>query len=148
MNTLELLKTDRAVSGLGTQIKRSFLDFVVDGVSLYETIGRRSDLISTIWIDPPMALSEERKAVRRLLKLDPGDLPSDRVSLYICPECGDLGCGSISLHIQIADDEITWSDFGYENNYEDHIDRESYTSVGPFHFSRAVYEATLNLNLR
>lgn len=144
---MELLKTDRAVSGLGSQIKRTFLDFVVDGVSLYEKIGRRSDLISTIWIDPPMAINEQRRAIRRLLKLDAGDLPGDRVSLYICPECGELGCGSISLHIQIAAEQITWYDFGYENSYEDHVDRNSYSSVGPFHFNRSFYEATLNRNL-
>jgi hypothetical protein len=147
MNTIELLRTDRAVSGLGSQVRRTFLDFVVDGVSLYEEVGRRSDLISTVWIDPPMPKEEQGKAIRRLLKADTGDLPNGRVSLYICPECGDLGCGVISVQIDVADDQITWRDFGYENNYEHHVGLDSYRSVGPFHFSRSVYEAILNLNL-
>ena len=147
MNTINLLKTERAVSGLGSQIKRTFLDFVVDGVSLYEEIGRRSDLISTLWIDPPMSREEQDKAIRRLLTLNTGDLPNGRVSLYVCPECGDLGCGVITVQIDVADNQITWRDFGYENNYEEHVERDSYSSVGPFHFSRQVYEATLNLKL-
>jgi len=147
MNTVELLKTERAVSCLGSQIKRTFLDFVVDGVSLYERIGRRSDLISTLWIDPPMSREEQDKAIRRLLTLDTGDLPNGRVSLYVCPECGDLGCGVISVQIDVAEDKITWRDFGYENSYEEHVERDSYSSVGPFHFSRPVYEAILSLNL-
>jgi hypothetical protein len=104
MNTIELLKTDRAVSDLGSQVKRKFLDFLVDGVSLYEEIGRRSDLVSTVWIDPPMPREDQDKAIRRLLALDTGDLPNGRVSLYVCPECGDLGCGVISVQIDVTDD--------------------------------------------
>jgi hypothetical protein len=102
----------------GSQIKRAFLDFIVDGVSLYEELGRRSDLISTVWIDPPMTREEQQRAIRRLLTLEPGDLPNGRVSLYVCPECGDLGCGAISVQIDVTGDKITWSDFGYENNYD------------------------------
>jgi hypothetical protein len=147
MNTISLLKTERAVSGLGSQIKRTFLDFVVDGVSLYEKIGRRHDLISTLWMDPPMHKEEQVKAIRRLLTLDAGDLSNGRVSLYVCPECGDLGCGVISAQINVTDDHITWHDFGHENNYEENVERDSYSSVGPFQFSRSVYEATLNLTL-
>jgi hypothetical protein len=147
MNTIELLKTDRTVSGLGSQTKRTFLDFVVDGVSLYDEIGRRSDLISTLWVEPPMAKEEQDKAIRRLLTLESGDVSDGRVSLYVCPECGDLGCGVISVQIDVADNQITWRDFGYENNYEKHVERDSYSSVGPFHFDRSVYEAILNLNL-
>jgi hypothetical protein len=147
MNTIRLLKTERPVSGLGSQIKRTFLDFVVDGVCLYERIGRRSDLISTLWKDPPMSREEQDKAIRRLLTLDTGDLPNGRVSLYVCPECGDLGCGVISALINVADNQITWRDFGYENNYEENVERDSYSSVGPFHFNRSDYQATLNLKL-
>ena len=147
MNTIELLKTDRAVSGRGSQIKRAFFDFVVDGVSLYEELGRRSDLISTIWIDPPMSREEQQRAIRRMVTLEPGDLPNGRVSLYVCPECGDLGCGAISVQIDVTGDKIRWSDFGYENNYEHHVERDSDSSVGPFDFSRPVYETTLDLDL-
>ena len=143
LSTLNLVKRDRHVSG-PNRVDRSFLDFVVDGLSLYDEIGRRSDLVSTLWISPP-APEEQQKAVRRLLGLEQGDLPGDRVSLYVCPECGDVGCGAITLKIEFAVDEVRWSDFGYENTYEESIDRASYGSIGPFRFSRQAYEELMSL---
>jgi hypothetical protein len=62
------------VSGPGVRSGRSFLDFVIDGLSLYDEIGRRSDLISTLWVSP-LVPEEQQKAVLRLLGLEQGDLP-------------------------------------------------------------------------
>jgi len=146
LSTLSLLRRDRDVSGGGTRTDRSFLDFVVDGTSLYDAIGRRSDLISTLWVQPeaaPEAAEEQQKAVRRLLGSEQGDLPGDRVSLYVCPECGDLGCGAITLKIEFDVEEVIWYDFGHENNYEESIDRAPYSSIGPFRFDRQTYENLL-----
>jgi hypothetical protein len=143
LSTLNLVKRDRHVSG-PDRVDRSFLDFVVDGLSLYDEIGRRSDRVSTLWISPPAA-DEEQKAVRRLLRHEQGDLPGDRVSLYVCPECGDVGCGAITLKIEFAVDDVIWSDFGYENTHEESIDRASYGSIGPFRFSRQAYEELMSL---
>jgi hypothetical protein len=142
LSTLSLSKRDRDVSGGGTRTARSFLDFVVDGTSLYDAIGRRSDLISTLWVHPEAA-EEQQKAVRRLLGFEQGDLPGDRVSLYICPECGDLGCGAITLKIGFGVQEVIWYEFGHENTYEESIDRASYSSIGPFRFDRQAYENLL-----
>jgi hypothetical protein len=71
--------------------------------------------------------------------------PGDRVSLYVCPECGDVGCGAVTLKVEFAVEEVIWSDFGYENNFEESIDRASYSSMGPFRFSRQAYEDLMSL---
>lgn len=81
--------------------------------------------------------------IRRLLMVEPGDLPGGRVSLYICPECGDIGCGAITVRIERRGLEIIWSDFGYENNYENNVELESFCSIGPFHFDLNTYESKL-----
>jgi hypothetical protein len=75
ISALNLVKRDRYVSGPGLCSGRSFLDFVVDGVSLYDEIGQRFDLISTLWVNPPVP-EEQQKAGRRLLGLERGDLRS------------------------------------------------------------------------
>jgi hypothetical protein len=62
------------------------------------------------------------------------------------PNAENLGCGVISVEIDVADNQITWSDFGYENNYEEHVGRDSYSSGGPFDFNRPVFEAMLRIN--
>jgi hypothetical protein len=122
--------------------ERRFWDFVVDGTSLHEAIAHKYDFVSVLWIDPPVP-GERIKAVRRMLLLDPGDLPDGRVSLYICPECGDLGCGSITADIEVQDDFIKWANFGYQNNYDGNLATEPFESIGPFEFERKNYEAKL-----
>jgi hypothetical protein len=140
--TLQLLQRDR--KGDGSKTARSFLDFTIDGGSLYDRVGQSLDLISTLWLDAPFP-DVGVKAVQRLLKLTPGDFPNDRVSLYICPECGDLGCGAISAEILFAEDKVIWRDFGYQNNYESAVTRDQYREIGPFEFERAAYEGVYQL---
>jgi len=78
-----------------------------------------------------------------LLKEQPGEFPNDRVALYICPECGDLGCGAVTAKISVHDDVVTWSDFGYENTYEDAMFPDTLSAIGPFTFELREYEMTL-----
>jgi hypothetical protein len=121
---------------------RSFVDFVVNGVSLYEVVGRDRDLVSLIWAEPTDSTGLAT-AVQRLLASEPGDASDGRVSLFICPECGDLGCGAITVRIDTTPGSIVWRDFGYENNYQSEIDRAAFASLGPFIFDRQAYSAEL-----
>lgn len=45
--------------------------------------------------------------------------------LYVCPECGDIGCGAIVCKIEELGDRIIWSDFAHSDGslpvYSDHI---------------------------
>jgi hypothetical protein len=38
--------------------------------------------------------------------------------MYVCAECGDLGCGAVTAAVEVGDDKVVWRDFGYQNNYE------------------------------
>jgi hypothetical protein len=123
--------------GGGGRTQRDFLDFIVDGQPLSELVG---DQVSCLgWFVP----KENAKAARRLLLKEPADLPNNRRTLYVCPECGDIGCGVVSLVVERAGDKIIWRDFGYENNYEGIIHAEGFAGVGPFRFDRAEYEEAL-----
>jgi len=74
--------------------ERHFLDFVVDGQSLWEALGERHDMVSILWAE--CSADETAKAVGRLLLNEKADLPNDRRSFFVCSECGDLGCGAIT----------------------------------------------------
>lgn len=144
---LNLVKRTRSgsgdpVKGVPFKTERPFLDFVIDGVSLYEAAAKDRDLVSVIWTDPPVP-DERMKAIRRLLAAEPGDASDGRISLYVCPECGDLGCGAITIRIEGTSGEIVWRDFGYENNYEAHVEREPFAPLGPYRFDRVDYTAQL-----
>ena len=126
----------RRAGGEG-RTQRDFLDFVVDGQSLSVMVG---DQISCLgWFVP----DENTKAARRLLLEEPADLPDTRRSLYVCPECGDLGCGAVSLVVEPLGDKIIWRDFGYENNYEAEVRAEGFEDLGPFVFNRSEYEKVI-----
>jgi hypothetical protein len=125
-------------SGAPCKTEKKFFDFVIGGVSLYDTLGHSRDLISALW-NPPVVPSEGDRAIRRLSLADSGDASENRVSLFICPECGDLGCGAITVRIERDDTGIVWRDIGYENNYEPTVDLDSFATLGPFIFEPHVY---------
>ena len=127
--------------------ERGFLDFVIDGVSLYDSIGSQRDLVSVLW-NPPKVLAEANRAVRRLLLMEAGDASDGRVSLFVCPECGDLGCGAITARVEEGPLGIVWRDIGFENSYDLAIDLDSYANVGPFIFEPDVYAERLKALLQ
>ena len=130
------LEWKRRAGGAG-RTQRDFLDFIVEGQSLSAVVG---DQISCLgWF----VADENAKAVRRLLLEDPADLPDNRRSLYVCPECGDVGCGVVSLVIERVDNKIIWRDFGYENNYEGVVRVEGFEEIGPFVFDADEYEKVI-----
>jgi hypothetical protein len=90
------------------------------------------------WVIP-----EIEKSVGRLLLKDPADLPNDRRSLLVCGECGDIGCGAISIVIDTSENIVTWRDFGYENNYEPDVHTEKLKELGPFEFAADEYKRKL-----
>ena len=92
---------------------------------------------------PGLAANENAKTARRLLLEEPADLPDNRRTLYICPECGDIGCGVVSLVIERVDKKIIWRDFGYENNYEGVVRVEGFEEIGPFAFDPDEYEKVI-----
>ena len=124
-------------AGGGGRTQRDFLDFIVDGQSLSAVVG---DQISCLGGFGP---DENAKAARRLLLEEPADLPDNRRALYVCPECGDVGCGVVSLVVERVDKKIIWRNFGYENNYEGGVRVEGFEEIGPFAFNADEYEKVL-----
>lgn len=68
-----------------------------------------------------------------------GKMPTERILLYVCSDCGDISCGALSAKIDFTDEKVIWSDFAYENAIEI---VERYPEIGPFEFSRKEYTAT------
>lgn len=137
MSKLELKLAERG--GGGGKTGRKFLDFVVDSQSLYDLVGHQFDKVSCLaqW---PNA-EEIQKALNRLLLREPADFPNNRRALYVCGECGGLDCGAVSIVIEEHENTITWRDFGYENSWEDNL--EKFEDIGPFVFNKGEYIVAL-----
>ena len=82
---LSLAWRERQLKGPG-RTPRRFLDFQVDGQSLYDLIAE--DRVSCLgWFAP----AEDDCAAHRLLLTEEPEFEG-RVAVYVCPECGDIYC--------------------------------------------------------
>lgn len=93
-----------------------YLDFVVDGQRLGDLVGRSADMTTSLnraWLSSVEASVQELLGQRAEEGLDPG-----RVALFVCGECGDLGCGAVTALLQMSEDRVTWSGFAWENGFE------------------------------
>jgi len=121
------------------QSERNYLDFVIDGQSLAKLT--RYDLVSVLckeWVP-----ENRERSVRRLLGEESADFPDDRRSLLVCAECGDIGCGAVSIVLHFSDKTVRWRDFGYQNNYEREVGGVHLENLGPFEFDLANYKSEL-----
>lgn len=126
----------------GCKVHESYsCDFTIDGISLLETIinatgGYKGFLgcFARGWAN----LNEH--SMKQLLLRESPETESGRSLIYVCPECADIGCGAYCCKITKSGDTYVWSDFAYENGYEEPYPIEG---LGPFEFSADNYEKVI-----
>jgi hypothetical protein len=107
---LELTPRSRAAAQYAdgaSKSERHFLDFVVDGQSLWEALAKRHDMVSVLCVE--YAEKDTANAISRLLLSEKADFPNGRRSFFVCSECGDLGCGAITALVEREGETITIS---------------------------------------
>jgi hypothetical protein len=136
---LELVRRTR--SGGSGRTRREYLDFVVDGQSLHDLLDP-GDLIGCLgW------QSEKSDDIlkERLLLKQPSEIGGNRYLIYVCPECGDIGCGAITVQIQKSRQGVVWSSFIFQNNFTEAMSvNESYSHVGPYVFDKHQYWSVIS----
>ena len=142
-STLELVWS--TLEGGGAATRRDYLDFVVDGRSLRDSLPPSGTISPLGWgFIEPMHIGQ-------LLMREPPESPTGRVPLYVCDACGDLGCGAVTARIKETTDAIVWSDFAWEVDYEAELGEDGigrrYEGIGPFEFRKAAYWSVLNERL-
>ena len=90
LDLIPAVRTGIKFPGGSYKSERHFLDFAIDGQSLWEKL-KKPDMVSVLCFEyAAQALDESMKAANRLLLAEKADHPHDRRSLFICSECGDL----------------------------------------------------------
>ncbi|HEV8396572.1 MAG TPA: hypothetical protein VGQ37_19960 [Vicinamibacterales bacterium] len=106
--------------GAITVTARESVDFVINGQSVIEMLDRARNLSSDCMGCFVRGFDDaNRLAAARLFMQEAPDSPAGRVLLYTCAECGDIGCGAYTVRLSRHDDLWSWSDFAWENGYED-----------------------------
>ena len=116
-------------------------DFTIDGESLLDILvreaGGHKDFLGCFahgWKN----LNEH--SLKQLLLNDRPETASGRCLIYVCPECADISCGAYGCKITKINGRYIWSDFAYENGYEE---PQSIAGLGPFEFSSTSYESVI-----
>jgi|SRR5271166_344839 len=100
-----------------------FLDFEIDGVSLWNALRDRGhEEIGWLGVYDD---DREPSAIRRLLLREPPEPWFHNPELYVCPACADLGCGAITVRVERSDGFFTWR------------------GLGPYHFAEGPYAEAL-----
>lgn len=80
-------------------------------------------------------------SLKQLLLKDSPETESGRSLIYVCPECADIGCGAYGCKIIKTNNVYIWSDFAYENGYEE---PQLIEGLGPFEFTEENYETAVH----
>lgn len=125
--------------------ERWSVDFLVGGRSLFNLLaGQNRDLSGAFLTrrDKIFRRTKENASTRELFSdLGAGGI---RLSLYVCPECGDLGCGALTCEAIRVGDKVVWSNFAFETGIAEYpSDSGSYAEVGPFEFYGHQYVETI-----
>ncbi len=85
-----------------------------------------------------------KEALATLLLQGDADFPPNRRALYVCAECGDLACGTVTAAMERHGDEVVWRDFNYETEIDPPLSVAPLSGLGPFSFRWPDYERALH----
>jgi len=97
---------------------RQYLDFIISGQSLrdYLKIENRH-IVTPFGFFPGNEIQINALKEFRLQKKT--RLSDDRIELYICEACGDIGCGAITAKIIDQGDKIVWTQFASQSQLDE-----------------------------
>jgi hypothetical protein len=134
MNTLTFKK--QIIKMASPLEEKHYFEIVVSGQTLSQILGLKPGNLIT-----PFGWGVNDQYEKTLVQIftfrKKSDLESGRVMLYVCPACGDIGCGAITCNIIDKGDKIIWSNFDFENG-DDGVTAE-YKHIEPIVFSRQNY---------
>ena len=120
---------------------RDYFDFFVSGKSLKTILNiEKADYITLFGWVPNQEY--DRHILNVFTLKEQSQIKSGRVMIYVCPECGDIDCGAITAIIKDTGDNIIWSDFCHETDYEGIM--ETYDQIEPIEFDRESYFAAFS----
>ncbi|EMO30369.1 hypothetical protein LEP1GSC170_2750 [Leptospira interrogans serovar Bataviae str. HAI135] len=127
-----ILRRKGLTSSSSYTTERSSLDFLINKKSLLNKLDKEGDFMGCF-----VKGFDNLDIYKELLLLQLPKTDSGRSLIYICPECGDIGCGAYTCKITLDSSKYIWSNFAYENGYE-----EPYlmTNIESIFFDKIEYE--------
>lgn len=100
------------------QMSGKYLDFIISNQPLNKYLGFESKNIVTPfgWF---LNKNEQIRILKEFRLQTKTKLPNNRIELYICPACGDIGCGSVTAQIFDKGDKILWTNFANQSDEQE-----------------------------
>jgi hypothetical protein len=137
---IALLHRPGETTAIAIKHERDSVDFVVDGQSVFKaTKADERDMSGCFWIAEVDARIKAHNQARAeqftfarpaAIRETRGGVEHNRIMLFVCPECGDLGCGAITADIARDGDLIVWSRSGYQNDWQE-MDGTNWDDLNP-----------------
>ena len=125
----------------GKYADRQYLDFIISGQSLRDYLGIKSKTgVSPFGFFP--SKEEQKRALREFTLRQNTQLSDNRIELYVCEDCGDIGCGAITARIVDRGDRIIWAQFANQSDREQVGER---IDVQEIEFNRQDYFKALSV---
>ncbi|MNI23287.1 hypothetical protein D3C73_768720 [compost metagenome] len=136
MTNINFLET-RLASRYGGDVSKKenntvFADLIIDSVSLFQRLKEYDFVPAFGWGND----EHQQLITDYYLFKYPFEFKYHRYPILICPQCGDLECGYISVAIDKESDIVEWSNFYLEHNNQP-------LDIGPFHFKWDNYKSTI-----
>ncbi len=94
---------------------RQYLDYIISGQPLRAYLGINSK--SSVTHFGFFSSKDVQKIILKEFRLQKKtQLVGDRIELYICDCCGDIGCGAITVRIIDKGDKIVWTHFANQSD--------------------------------
>lgn len=126
--------------------KNELRELLIDGRPLVKHFagaqGAHPDLVFALSCTGS-APGDSAQVSKQLLGEEPSPLDSGRIPVLVCPECGDIGCGVITVRVTLQPDEVVWNDWKFENGYEPERDTGWHSPPGEMRFSLAQYRKAI-----
>lgn len=115
MNKLKFIKRTLKEGKKRNVESRDFYDLLIDDNPLLNRfIDSESDLALSFgfYKNPKLNI----QIVNEFLKIQKSELETLRSMLFVCAECGDIGCGAITVEIEKKSNSYVWKNFAREND--------------------------------
>lgn len=119
-----------------------FYDVLVDEKSLFdEFISAEDNMVCCFGFYNDKKLNGD--CSDEFLTIKTSELNSLRTPLFVCRECGDIGCGAITLEIVKKENSYVWKKFAHENDSFE-LEESDFIDFPSVEFDKTEYEEAIN----
>lgn len=138
------LRFERKVLPKSTDLKedRCYIDFIIDGIALSDHVGGIEHPVTPFGWDNNRR-SFELESAQRLMNFKKSEIDNGLQSAYVCPQCGDEGCGAVMFATRNHGSYVEWYGFVFSDGYPTDSEPDEEIKNVVFYFEIGSYQRAI-----